>query len=429
MAREKGTGSLQRERSGRWTARISVEGVRMSRSTRTRDYKQAEAFLLRMLAPYGRGEKIVPFAEVWRRYERSAVRRELSATTLRAKKNVWMQFAAWIDENHVEVVQLKHLAPETVAEYLRVIRPGISACTYNNRVCALREIFRVLAEEAGIEDDPWRGVKLLADDSHARREFTRKELARVLDAAERAGNPWRLLFCLGMYTGLRLGDCCRLEWTSVDFGRGVIQVVPRKTRRHAHGVPVTIPIHPELAALLEGVAEDDERFVLPTLAGWYQGEDHWRIGHGLDRIFRAAGIVTSVRIDGRKTATPDATFHSLRHTFVSFSANAGVPLPVVQSIVGHASTAMTRHYYHENEEALRRAVASVPGLAELRGGVPKAAAPAPASAGPTPLGGLPGAVPVRTVAERLKELDRLLADKLVTRSEYRAGRLRILETL
>ncbi len=428
MAREKGTGSLQRERSGRWTARISVDGVRMSRSTRTRSYKQAEAFLLRMLAPYGRGERIVPFAEVWRRYERSPVRRELSATTLHAKKNVWLQFAAWIDENHVEVMQLKHLTPEMIAEYLRVIRPGISACTYNNRVCVLREIFRVLAEEAGVKDDPWRGVKLLADDSHARREFTRKELACILDAAERAGKTWTVLFCLGMYTGLRLGDCCTLEWAAVNFERGIIQVIPRKTRRHMHGVPVTIPIHPELAEMLGPVSgADDERFVLPTFAEWYQGEEHWRIGYGLERIFRAAGIVTSVRIDGRRTATPDATFHSLRHTFVSFSANAGVPLPVVQSIVGHSSTAMTRHYYHENEDALRRAVAAVPGLAELRRG--RAGDGAGNHRAEDAVRHAAGPVPVRPVADRLRELDRLLADKLVTRSEYRASRARILGEL
>ncbi len=422
MAREKGTGSLQQEKSGRYTARISVGGVRMSRSTHTRNRKRAEAFLLRMLAPYGRGEKIVPFADVWMQYERSLLRRELATTTLRAKKNTWLQFAAWIDENHPEVTQLKFLLPEMVAEYLRVIRSGISACTYNNRICVLREIYRVLAEEAGIKDDPWKGVKLLDDDSHARREFTRKELARILGAAEGAGKTWKILFCLGMYTGLRLGDCCLLEWGAVNFERGIIQVIPRKTRRHAHGVPVTIPIHPELMELLKSVTEDDERFVLPTLAGWYQGAEHWRIGYGLEQIFRAAGVVTSVRIDGRKTATPDATFHSLRHTFVSFSANAGVPLPVVQSIVGHSSTAMTRHYYHENEEVLRRAVASVPGLTELRGGASIGTLPLSADAGMR----RPPSVPVRSVAERLKELEGLLSDKLVTRAEYRAARARIL---
>ena len=68
----------------------------------------------------------------------------------------------------------------------------------------------------------------------------------------------------------------------------------------------------------------------------------------------------SVRIEGRRNRTPEASFHSLRHSFVSFAANAGVPLAIVQSIVGHCSTAMTRHYYHENLSELKRAVQALP---------------------------------------------------------------------
>ena len=42
MAREKGTGSLQLEKSGRWTMRVGIKGKRYSRSTRTTDREKAE---------------------------------------------------------------------------------------------------------------------------------------------------------------------------------------------------------------------------------------------------------------------------------------------------------------------------------------------------------------------------------------------------
>ena len=88
----------------------------------------------------------------------------------------------------------------------------------------------------------------------------------------------------------------------------------------------------------------------------------WRISQGIAKIFNAANIVTSIQLEGRHSKTPEATFHSLRHTFVSLAANAGVPLHIVQSIVGHESTAMTRHYYHENVDSLRMAVNAIPAL-------------------------------------------------------------------
>ncbi len=417
MAREKGMGNLQQEESGRYTARICVDGVRLSQSTRTRNYQKAETYLQRMLAPYGRGEQRLPLAEVWRLYERSPARRELSAATLKSKRVVWFHFAAWIAANHVELTHLHQLTPEVIAEYLRVLRSGRCAGTYNNHVCVLREIYRVLAESAGIAEDPWRGIRLLSDDSHARREFTRSELARIFTVVERKGDPWRLLFCLGMYTGLRLGDCCTLEWTHVDLARGMIQVVPRKTRRHMHGVPVTIPIHPDLVTLLSPRVVSDERYVSPELAQWYLGSEHWRIGYGLEQIFREARIVTSVRLEGRTTATPDATFHSLRHTFVSFSANAGVPLPVVQSIVGHSSTAMTRHYYHENEDVLRRVIEALPSRRMMTA---SATEQPTRSAAP---------MPSRTTETRLRELEQLHAQNIITADEYQTTRHRILAEL
>ena len=252
---------------------------------------------------------------------------------------------------------------DMVSEYLSEMRENIAATTYNCRVCALREMHRVVSEAAGIAENPWAKAKLRPDDSHGRRALSLDELRRLVASARSAeaegGGEWLRLVLTGLYTGLRLGDCCRLDWGEVDLGKGIIQLVPQKTRRHSHGRPVTIPVHPELAVALSGGGPKGP--VLPQIAELY-ASGRWRVSARIGGIFRAAGIVTSVRICGRRRLTPEATFHSLRHTFVSFAANAGVPLHVVQSIVGHSSPAMTRHYYHESIDALRCAVDAIPAL-------------------------------------------------------------------
>ena len=389
MAREKGMGSLQREKSGRWTMRVCINGKRFSRSARTRDRDQAERCLQRFLAPLGLGERRLPLADVWNAYVVSPKRNELAPATLSSKRVVWMHFAKWMERNYLPVGDLAGVTADMIAEYLALLRGTLCGSSYNGRVCVLREIFRTLSEKAGLEDDPWEGVRLRPDDSHSRRELTLDELRRLLDAAKKVeesgeGGEWHRLILIGIYTGLRLGDCCRLDWSQVDLAQGVIQLVPRKTRRH-HQRIVTIPIHQALgqALLCQKVVDvggdrtkedpavpsapttfDSNSFtgpVLPMVAETY-GRARWKVGHGLSNIFKAAGIETSVRIEGRRHRTPEATFHSLRHTFVSLAANAGVPLHVVQSIVGHESTAMTRHYYHENLSALRSAIAAIPAL-------------------------------------------------------------------
>ena len=427
MAREKGTGSLQLEKSGRWTMRVGIKGKRYSRSTRTTDREKAEKFLERFLSPLGLGSRRLPLADVWLEYVKSPDRRDLASSTLNAKRLVWMEFARWMEHHHLEIGNLAEVTHEAIAEYLACIRVDVCASTYNGRICVLREIFHVLAEKAGLVDDPWDGVRLHADDCHSRRELTLDEIERLMKAAAKAGDEWKRLFTIGIYTGLRLGDCCCLAWNSVNLERGVIQLIPTKTRKHAHGQPVTIPIHPQLKAELSTpILESSSTrstcstrlpsiFVNPMLADYYKNSK-WRISHGLELIFKAAHIETSVKIEGRRTRTPEATFHSLRHTFVSLAANAGVPLPVVQSIVGHSSTAMTRHYYHENEEVLRQAVAAIPSLDDLKGGK--------FTCKPSVV--LPPLQSAQTIEQRLRQLEKLRRKSLVSEEEYNSTRNRIL---
>ena len=362
MAREKGMGNLQREKSGRWTMRVGIDGKRYCRSTRTKDRDKAERILQRFLAPFGLGEHRLPLGEVWLEYVKSPNRNELSPATMEMKRQVWMQFAKWMEHSYLPVKDLAGVTPDMIAEYLACLRAEVCASTYNGRVCVLREMFRILAAKAGLEEDPWEGVRLRPDDSHSRRELTMSELKRVLEASGKEGEDWHKLLLIGIYTGLRLGDCCTIDWSCINIPEGVIQLVPRKTRRHAHGKPVTIPVHPALGeALCARIPAIHAGPVLPGIAEMYRTA-RWRVSHAVSRIFRAANIETSIRIEGRNRRTPEATFHSLRHTFVSFAANAGVPLHVVQSIVGHESTAMTRHYYHENIDVLKSAINAIPTL-------------------------------------------------------------------
>ena len=441
MARKKGTGNLQQEKNGRWTLRVGVNGRRLSRSTGTRDRDKAEAFLNRFLAPLGLGTIRLPLAEAWHHYEMSPNRRDIAKSTLASKRTVWMGFARWMEQNHIEIGHLAEVTETAVAEYLAEFRCHHSATTYNNHVCVLREVFRVLAKKAGIAHDPWAGICLRADDSVCRRELTLDEVKQLYAAASKEGAQWKLLVMVGIYTGLRLGDCCRLSWENVDLERQVIQIIPEKTRKHTHGRPITIPIHPHLLSELLEVRKRKEVkegmkdafsnsssflsplvvFVNPAIAEMYIHRK-WQIAEGLRKIFKAANITMSVRLEGRLRKSVIASFHSLRHTFVSLSANAGVPLTVVQSIVGHCSTAMTRHYYHENENVLRQAVEAIPTIGAVA--VCTHATPRHSDkannccvSGISRRGGVPA---------RLKRLERYRAQGLVTEEEYVVTRSKIL---
>ena len=481
MAREKGTGNLQCEKSGRWTLRVGINGRRLSRSTGTKDRDKAEAFLNRFLAPLGLGSMRLPLAEVRRHYEMSPNRKDLAKSTLNAKRVAWMAFSRWIEQNHMEITELAQVTPDAIAEYLSQYRYHHSASTYNGHVCILREVFRLLADKAGLVGDPWAGVCLLADDSLSRRELTLDEVERLYVVAAKQGKEWKLLIMTGIYTGLRLGDCCRLTWENVNMERGIIQVIPEKTKKHMHGRPVTIPIHAELLKELQevkmgtgnwerrtgnrergtgnrelgtGGTGNRERatssqqpvpsyqfpvtsnqqpapsspYVNPAIAEAHM-TTKWKVDEGLRKIFKAANITMSIRVEGRRRKSVIASFHSLRHTFVSLSANAGVPLPVVQSIVGHCSTAMTRHYYHENEAELRKAVDAIPTI----GSGEQGAGNGGRGTGNWKRG--TGSVErgagrrLESVSRRLRRLDKFLARGIISMEEHATQQARIISEI
>jgi site-specific recombinase XerD len=63
--------------------------------------------------------------------------------------------------------------------------------------------------------------------------------------------------------------------------------------------------------------------------------------------------------NGAGRSQSSLSFHSLRHSFNSAMANAGVALEVRQKLTGHASAAMNEIYTHHELESLRAAALKV----------------------------------------------------------------------
>ena len=61
-----------------------------------------------------------------------------------------------------------------------------------------------------------------------------------------------------------------------------------------------------------------------------------------------------------KRSSNGLSFHALRHTAVSLLKDAGIPEAVVMELVGHDSEAMSAHYTHTGEEAMRKGAAVLP---------------------------------------------------------------------
>ena len=142
-----------------------------------------------------------------------------------------------------------------------------------------------------------------------------------------------------------------LKWEQIDFEKNTIALPPAKTQRKGKTKWVHLPLISRLAQDLKSIDKRDCEFVLPYLSRKYLS-NRTSVIKICKEAFESAGIRTSIE-NGKGRAISAVGFHSLRHTFVSECAKAGISLAVVQSIVGHGNPAMTRHYTHIDIESAR----------------------------------------------------------------------------
>jgi integrase len=202
--------------------------------------------------------------------------------------------------------------------------------------------------------------------------FTPAQIKALLDASIaklknenpvfEAGKDWRGAILFAYYTGARLQDVANVTWNAIDLPGKTITYRAQKT-----GKLVTIPLHPELEThLLELPGQDSGKaFVFPMLAGHNTG-GRSGLSMTFSRIMERARIASAAiheKKKGGKGRTVRAlTFHSLRHSFNSAMANAGISQEVRMKLTGHSSADMNTGYTHLEMEPLRNAIASIPDI-------------------------------------------------------------------
>ena len=251
------------------------------------------------------------------------------------------------------------------AEHLR--HTQISVSTHNRKIVRLRKIFATLQEYR--EDGNPFSLKVLMRKEREEQDTAVRRLAFTAEQEEQLRavlddprfhlinkEEIKVIFYIGMYTGQRLKDCVLLQWQNVDLVHRRIQVKQFKTGKEV-SIPIALPL---LQVLEEAKERRIDAYVSPNVALRYKQTNQQGkcIGDGLVNWI---GVETSVAVEGRKRKTTVLGFHSLRHSFASFCAEAGIPKAVVVSILGANSDIIDSFYTHVGEEAQRAAIEAICG--------------------------------------------------------------------
>lgn len=276
-------------------------------------------------------------------FEQSPRRRTMRERTLANYEKLLAMLADEFGEEKLMSV----ITPFVASEYATALGKKVSNGTFNNYIACYAYVWDVLKLDSDEKCNPWRGICMKKSDVQVRQPLTDDELQNILIAAEGvADGEAKLLIKIAANTGMRISDCVNLKWGNVDFDARFI----RRVKTIKTGAEISVPLLKELREALEELPRrGDGDTILRKLS------DRELAGRTMDAVFRRAGIQTKVVRKKGERARPFKTFHSLRSTFVTKCAEAGISLEIVKAVVGHATVDMTEHYTHIREKAIKEA--------------------------------------------------------------------------
>lgn len=199
----------------------------------------------------------------------------------------------------------------------------------NRKLAALSVAFTAAVKEwQWTESNPVLQVKKRKEPRGRTRFLSDDERERLLTACK--DSECKLLYPVVVFalsTGARKGEILNLEWSDVDWGRG-IAVFQDTKNDEVRSVPLEGHLLAELQKLHQ-VPRIDTDLVFPRKDGKAPIElrDHW------------AKAIDKAKIE-------DFRFHDLRHTAASYMLGEGVSLGQLAEILGHKTLQMVKRYAH-----------------------------------------------------------------------------------
>lgn len=359
------------KRGATWYVQHKVDGRLVQKSTGTGELREARKFrdeYLEVFKPKKAVERLeavktklaIAMQEVeseqpresllgaWYVFEEAPTRPKCGQGTLNTYKGQYEAFLEWMREHHPDVLEIREVTPEMSVEYIRHLEgKSASPRTLVKYLNCFSLIWRIL----GTQKNTGVAVNIWSKDYIARppldritgrkRDLTPSEIERLIAHAD--DPDLHDLLTVLAFTGMRVGDAVHLQWDSI--GETTISIYPRKTAKKT-AKRVHIPILPPVKELLERrMRFPDEPRVFPELADSYDKDEGASVAKRVGQVFDAAGFERHLEGVGMMKR-PVYGAHSLRHSFSTIAAQAGMPPQVIKAIVGHTSDAMNEHYTH-----------------------------------------------------------------------------------
>jgi integrase len=335
-------------------------GIWREKQTGKRDRKEARKFRDDFLTGLAQGTLPAEMAE-WRlasaaQWWNDFRKNRIAPSTFNSQRYMMQPFARILGDK-----RLRDITDQDLDNYqTKRLEEGIGTWSINKEVLLWSMILRKAKVWRRLEDN-YRPLKTRTSDIG--QALTRDQLRHLAEVA-RQDPAWEAAFLgslLASNCGLRGGEIKKLKIGAVDVEKRRLTIRRQDTKSDAGARHVELN-HDALLAVVallararELGATEPEHYLMPkNLSRIQHGPDRGRRGydphqHQLDWDTAWHNLTGKAGLAGLR-------FHDLRHSFITHMVEKGIPLGVIQSMVGHMSARMLRHYTHVSSGATRQAV-------------------------------------------------------------------------
>jgi integrase len=239
----------------------------------------------------------------------------------------------------IEKFKRERLATPTKHDKEDRPRPRTPASVNRDLAC-LSKILSMAFDNALIDSNPMRRVRLLKESGSRERFITAEEEVKLFAKLTGRRDHIRSVVTVALNTGMRRGEILDLQWEHVNFIARTIFIARSKTGK-TRIIPMNDIVFAELKALKQDAGTRDFVFSVSKT-----GVNIDSIKTGWRNACAAAGLV-------------DLRFHDTRHTFATRLRANGVHEWDIRDLLGHTTTRMTSVYTHQTPANLRQAVTTL----------------------------------------------------------------------
>ena len=224
----------------------------------------------------------------------------------------------------------------------RILDAGKAPRTAQYIMATARQIWNMARRDGLVSgDSPTRSVKVPKFDNRRQRFFSHDEADLLLNKLKEKNEQVYQMAVLGLQTGMRASEIFHLIWGCIDTDRGIITILDAKS-----GKGRTAFMTEQVKTMFLGMTKGKNDLVFPNKRGCVYTE--------IPHSFR--DTVTELKFnDDISDPRQRVCFHSLRHTFGSWHAEAGTDLYVIKELMGHGSITLTERYSHLSQGTLQSA--------------------------------------------------------------------------